>query len=106
MACPTRTYRTQASSRSVSVEGEYSILQHMLLSVQVLTGPPVADRICPGRHFGLAAVYINVACALHAFDFSPPVDEHGREVKIEPRMVSGFVSWVLISCCSMEEVLI
>ena len=50
------------------------------------------DRICPGRHFGLAAVYINVASALHVFKFSPPLDEHGREIKIEPRMVSGFVS--------------
>ncbi|TBU48598.1 hypothetical protein BD309DRAFT_1015532 [Dichomitus squalens] len=44
------------------------------------------DRICPGRHFGLAAVYINVASALHVFDFSPPVDVHGREIRIEPRM--------------------
>ncbi|KAI1785552.1 cytochrome P450 [Ganoderma leucocontextum] len=49
-------------------------------------------RICPGRHFGLAAVFIFAASALHVFDFSPPSDEHGREIRIEPRMVSGFVS--------------
>ena len=64
----------------------------MLLFVQWVTGSPVADRICPGRHFGLASVYINVSSALHVFDFSPPVNEHGQEIQIEPRMSSGFVS--------------
>ena len=52
----------------------------------------IVTRICPGRHFGLASVYINVSSALHVFDFSPPVSENGQEIKIEPRMTSGFVS--------------
>ncbi|EJF63284.1 cytochrome P450 [Dichomitus squalens LYAD-421 SS1] len=59
-------------------------------------------RICPGRHFGLAAVYINVASALHVFDFSPPVDAHGREIRIEPRMVSGFVSRAEDARCTVK----
>nr|VWO95117.1 N/A [Ganoderma boninense] len=49
-------------------------------------------RICPGRHFGLAAVFIYAASALHVFEFSPPLDEQGREIRINPRMASGFVS--------------
>ena len=67
-------------------------MQHILPSVHTPTNPPVTDRICPGRHFGLASVYINVSSALHVFDFSPPVSENGQEIKIEPRMTSGFVS--------------
>ncbi|PIL22691.1 cytochrome P450 [Ganoderma sinense ZZ0214-1] len=49
-------------------------------------------RICPGRHFGLAAVFIYTASALHVFEFLPPLDDHGQEIRIEPRMASGFVS--------------
>ena len=49
-------------------------------------------RICPGRHFSDAALFINVAMLLHAFDITPPLDDGGNEMKIEPRMKDGFVS--------------
>ncbi|PIL22985.1 cytochrome P450 [Ganoderma sinense ZZ0214-1] len=49
-------------------------------------------RTCPGRHFGLAALFINVASVLHTFNISRPLDDCGREIVIEPRMANGFVS--------------
>ncbi|KAI0767393.1 cytochrome P450 [Fomes fomentarius] len=49
-------------------------------------------RICPGRYFAEAAMFINVAAALHVFDISPPLDERGNVIRIVPKMTDGFVS--------------
>ncbi|KAI0767311.1 CyP450 monooxygenase [Fomes fomentarius] len=50
-------------------------------------------RICPGRHYADAALFINIASALHVFDITPPLDDDGRPVKIEPRMSDGIVTY-------------
>ncbi|KAH9929126.1 cytochrome P450 [Epithele typhae] len=50
-------------------------------------------RICPGRHYAESDIFLTMAHIIHVFDIRPPVDEDGREVAIEPRMVNGFVSW-------------
>ncbi|KAI0752761.1 cytochrome P450 [Daedaleopsis nitida] len=49
-------------------------------------------RICPGRYFAEAALFINTASLLHVFDITPPVDEDGNPVKIVPQMSDGLVS--------------
>lgn len=49
-------------------------------------------RICPGRHYADAALFINIASALHVFDITPPLDDDGRPLKIEPRMSDGIVT--------------
>ncbi|KAI0752762.1 CyP450 monooxygenase [Daedaleopsis nitida] len=48
-------------------------------------------RICPGRYFAEAALFINVACALHVFDISAPLDEEGKPIKIVPEMTEGLL---------------
>ncbi|KAH9911824.1 O-methylsterigmatocystin oxidoreductase [Epithele typhae] len=50
-------------------------------------------RICPGRHYAESDIFLTMAHIIHVFDIRPPVDEDGREVAIEPKMVNGFVSW-------------
>ncbi|KAI0691793.1 CyP450 monooxygenase [Cerioporus squamosus] len=49
-------------------------------------------RICPGRYFGDAALFINISAMLHVFNITPPVDGNGKEIKIEPRMLDCVVS--------------
>ncbi|KAH9924289.1 CyP450 monooxygenase [Epithele typhae] len=50
-------------------------------------------RICPGKHFADASLFINMATVLHVFDISPPPDEDGKPVRIEPRMTNGIMSY-------------
>ena len=54
-------------------------------------------RICPGRHFALASLFINVASVLHAFDITPALDADGRPVAIKHTQTSGFISSVPVS---------
>ncbi|RDX45834.1 cytochrome P450 [Lentinus brumalis] len=49
-------------------------------------------RICPGRYFAEAAVFINVAAALHVFDITPPVDDAGKPINIIPTMTDGILT--------------
>ncbi|KAI0770058.1 cytochrome P450 [Fomes fomentarius] len=49
-------------------------------------------RSCPGRHFADATLFINIASVLHVFDITPPLDENGKEIKIEMTMTDGFSS--------------
>ncbi|OSD07365.1 CyP450 monooxygenase [Trametes coccinea BRFM310] len=39
-------------------------------------------RICPGRHFALASLFINIASLLHVFDITPPLDENGQPIRV------------------------
>ncbi|KAH9929089.1 cytochrome P450 [Epithele typhae] len=59
-------------------------------------------RICPGRHFALAALFINIASVLHVFDLSPAVDENGRPIHITPTMSDGFLSYLEDSRCTIK----
>ncbi|OSD02925.1 cytochrome P450 [Trametes coccinea BRFM310] len=40
-------------------------------------------RICPGRNFGEAGLFITCASILHAFTITPPLDERGVPRKLE-----------------------
>ncbi|KAI0752766.1 cytochrome P450 [Daedaleopsis nitida] len=50
-------------------------------------------RICPGRYFADAALFINVASVLHVFDITAPLDENGQTIKINPGMTDGLLSY-------------
>ncbi len=49
-------------------------------------------RICPGRHYADDALFVNIASALHVFNITPPLDDSGRPIKIEPCMSDGMVT--------------
>ncbi|KAM5539713.1 hypothetical protein V8D89_006526 [Ganoderma adspersum] len=49
-------------------------------------------RICPGRHFGDASVWIAVASVLHTFNISPPLDDKGGPVALTPKFTDGLLS--------------
>ena len=51
-----------------------------------------SGRICPGRHFAEAGLFIIVASVLHVFDVTPPLDEQGRPIKITPGQTDGIIS--------------
>ncbi|KAI0767308.1 CyP450 monooxygenase [Fomes fomentarius] len=59
-------------------------------------------RICPGRHYADDALFINIASALHVFDITPPLDESGRPIKIEPRMSDGMVTYPEDCRCTIK----
>ncbi|KAJ8474077.1 hypothetical protein ONZ51_g7462 [Trametes cubensis] len=40
-------------------------------------------RICPGRHFAIPSLFINIASLLHVFDISLPLDDNGHPISIE-----------------------
>ncbi|RPD61609.1 cytochrome P450 [Lentinus tigrinus ALCF2SS1-6] len=66
--------------------------------------PSVRDpaKICPGRYIAEASLFINVASVLHTFDIAPPLDEHGRPVKIVPGMTDGLLSYPQDVRCTIK----
>ncbi|KAH9912856.1 cytochrome P450 [Epithele typhae] len=60
------------------------------------------ERICPGRFFAEAVLFINIAMILHTFNITPPLDEAGHEIKIIPRMGNGAVSIPEDSRCALK----
>ncbi|RPD81994.1 CyP450 monooxygenase [Lentinus tigrinus ALCF2SS1-7] len=59
-------------------------------------------RICPGRYFAEAALFIYIASVLHTLEISPPLDEGGRPIHIEPRPTSGLVSQLEDCRCNVK----
>ncbi|KAM5539479.1 hypothetical protein V8D89_006931 [Ganoderma adspersum] len=50
-------------------------------------------RTCSGRYFAYSSLFINVALILHTFDITPPLDEQGRVIVIEPKMTDTLTSY-------------
>ena len=48
-----------------------------------LTIPSWLDRICPGRHFAIPSLFINIASLLHVFNISLPLDDNGKPIPIK-----------------------
>ncbi|KAI0794212.1 cytochrome P450 98A3 [Fomes fomentarius] len=46
-------------------------------------------RICPGRHFAEAALFIFCASILHAFRIDAPVDEYGNHVEVDMNIITN-----------------
>jgi len=54
-----------------------------IISNQAQFTLPYNCRICPGRHFADATVWILIASLLSAFKFSKAVDKDGNEIDVE-----------------------
>ncbi|CDO70506.1 hypothetical protein BN946_scf184569.g49 [Trametes cinnabarina] len=48
-------------------------------------------RICPGRHFADASMFIIVSSVLHAFDIAPSIDARGQPVKLEAKVTADLL---------------
>ncbi|RDX53493.1 cytochrome P450 [Lentinus brumalis] len=59
-------------------------------------------RICPGRYYADATLFLFVASVLHAFCISPPLDGEGKKVRIQPRATAGLVSYMENWSCRIE----
>ncbi|RPD62686.1 CyP450 monooxygenase [Lentinus tigrinus ALCF2SS1-7] len=59
-------------------------------------------RICPGRHFAEAALFVNIARVLHVFDIGPPLDERGEVINVEPKMKDGILSYPENCRCTIK----
>ncbi|KAI0352608.1 CyP450 monooxygenase [Trametes cingulata] len=49
-------------------------------------------RICPGRYFAHASLFIHIASVLHVFDIGPPLDENGQPFKVQYEQGHGLLS--------------
>ncbi|KAH9929054.1 cytochrome P450 [Epithele typhae] len=59
-------------------------------------------RICPGRHFAVDSIFINIASILHVFDVTPPVDDNGRPVNVVYEATEGIISYPVDSRCTIK----
>lgn len=48
-------------------------------------------RVCPGRHFSDASMFITIASVLSAFNISAPPDKDGKPVDLQPPYVEDFI---------------
>ena len=51
-------------------------------------------RLCPGRQFGDAAVFLAVAHMIATLNINKARDAQGKDIIPEPRFMSGFVRLV------------
>ncbi|KAI0751762.1 cytochrome P450 [Daedaleopsis nitida] len=59
-------------------------------------------RICPGRYFALAGLFIQAASVLHVFDIGPPLDEAGRPIMVDSTMTDGFLVYPKDCRCTIK----
>ncbi len=78
-------------SRAVRVWLWTKVVWH-LLEIRASVLIAFYDRICPGRHFAEASMFVYVAMVLHVFNIGPPLDADGNPIHIEPKMTNGVVS--------------
>ncbi|RDX44595.1 CyP450 monooxygenase [Lentinus brumalis] len=50
-------------------------------------------RICPGRHFAEASLFVIVTTVLHTLSISAPLGGDGRPVRLEGKMTHGILSY-------------
>ncbi len=55
----------------------------------------MSGRICPGRHFADASLFIYIASILHTLDISPPLNETGQPIHIVPQTTTSITSCVI-----------
>ena len=51
-------------------------------------------RVCPGRYFAQAAIFITISSVLHTFSITPPLDEDGKPIDLigTVKMTFGVIS--------------
>ncbi|KAI1792474.1 cytochrome P450 [Ganoderma leucocontextum] len=59
-------------------------------------------RVCPGRHFAEASLFIHAASILHVFDITPALDTNGHPITIEHGQTPGFLSYPEDSRCTIK----
>lgn len=55
----------------------------------------VDTRICPGRHFAEASLFLAISSILHVFDVTLDPEFTGKDVE----MTTGLVSYVQVQFC-------
>ncbi|TBU23430.1 cytochrome P450 [Dichomitus squalens] len=59
-------------------------------------------RICPGRHFAEASLFIMIASVLHTLTIDQAVDQHGESIAPEAKMTYGVLSYPVPFPCSIK----
>ncbi|OSD07435.1 cytochrome P450 [Trametes coccinea BRFM310] len=59
-------------------------------------------RICPGRYYADAGLFMLIASVLHVFKIYPPLDEHGNPVNLEHAQSDGLVSYPETFGCAVK----
>ncbi|KAI0693303.1 cytochrome P450 [Cerioporus squamosus] len=59
-------------------------------------------RKCPGKEFAEAAMFAIIAMVLHVFDITPPLDETGKPILIEPRVTGSFILYPEECRCTIK----
>ncbi|KAI0715623.1 cytochrome P450 [Cerioporus squamosus] len=59
-------------------------------------------RICPGRHFVDASLFIYIASILHTLDVSPPLDDDGQPIHIVPQTTTSITSRIEDCRCTIK----
>ena len=65
----------------------------MMFPMALHLNVPARDgRICPGRHFAEASLFIIIASVLHTLTIDYAVDEQGKAIIPEVKMSDGVLS--------------
>ncbi|KAI0693293.1 cytochrome P450 [Cerioporus squamosus] len=59
-------------------------------------------RICPGRYFADASLFINIAMVLHVFNITLPLDKSGNPIPLELKMASSLISYPEDCRCTIK----
>ncbi|KAI0754764.1 cytochrome P450 98A3 [Daedaleopsis nitida] len=59
-------------------------------------------RVCPGRHFAEASLFLYIATALHFLNISAPIDNNGQPIRIELQASNDIISRVLDCRCTVK----
>ncbi len=52
--------------------------------------------MCPGRHLADNSLYAIVSSVLAVYDITPPMDNTGKPVKLQPELTTGLLSYVVL----------
>ncbi|KAI0641987.1 CyP450 monooxygenase [Trametes meyenii] len=58
-------------------------------------------RICPGRYFAQASLFITLASVLHVFDIGLPLDADGKPIEIKYEQTDGMLSYPVDGRCTV-----
>ncbi|TFK78644.1 cytochrome P450, partial [Polyporus arcularius HHB13444] len=59
-------------------------------------------RICAGKPFAEIEMFLVVAMTLHVFDITPPLDESGNPILIEPKFTGSFLLYPADCRCTIK----
>ena len=91
-AIPTHSFSDMGAGTSTTAT--YAHLS-FLISVPPLALPnhrAYIYRICPGKHFAEASLFIMIASILHAVTIEHALDENGHPITPEAKMTYGVIS--------------